>query len=80
MGKCNQLYQDTVQFVEDNRFYFWSTIDREETQFEVDVTITPTGGMLPCVVLTGVRKGEEIMRRAIPILALYEQQQEQGEG
>ena len=76
MGKCNQLYQDTVQYVEDNRFYFWWTIDREETQFEVDVTIEPTDGMLPCVVMTGVRKGEEVMLDATTILNLYNQQNE----
>lgn len=66
---------NTQQYVEDNRFYFWSTIDSEETQFEVDVTITPTKGMLPCIIMTGVHKGEEVMRRAVPILSLHEQQQ-----
>ena len=69
---------DNYPVIPDTRFYFWWTIDREETQFEVDVTIEPTDGMLPCVVMTGVRKGEEIMRPAIPILDLHEQQNERG--
>jgi hypothetical protein len=37
---------NVTQYVEDNRFYFWSTINREETQFEVDMGQDPVGGKL----------------------------------
>jgi len=75
MGKCNQLYQDTVQYVEDKRMYFWSTINREETQFEVDMGIKPVGAWIECVVMSGVHKGETRMLSWLNLNKLWEQQQ-----
>jgi len=55
---------------------FWSTINREETQFEADMTSPPTGAILDCVVLTGVHKGETRPFRRLNLNWLWEQQQE----
>jgi hypothetical protein len=70
---------DVTQYVEDNRFYFWSTINREETQFEVDMGQDPVGGKLECVVMTGVHKGETRMYPWLNLNALWEQQQQEQE-
>tara|TARA_R110001632_G_scaffold153297_3_gene271123 strand:+ start:1998 stop:2204 length:207 start_codon:yes stop_codon:yes gene_type:complete len=59
---------------------FWSTINREETQFVADMTQPPVGAMLDCVVLTGVHKGETRPFRWLNLNTLWEQQQEQEEG
>ena len=56
---------------------FWSTINREETQFEVlDITKPPVGAMIDCVVMTGVHKGETRPFRWLNLNTLWEQQQE----
>ena len=67
----------TDQYVEDNRLYFYSTINREETGFETDMGQVPEGGMLECVVMTGVHKGETRMFRWLNLNTLWEQQQEE---
>ena len=56
---------------------FWSTINREETQFEADMTQPPVGAMLDCVVLTGVHKGETRPFRWLNLNTLWQQQQEE---
>ena len=78
MGKCNALYQDVVQYVEDTRFYFSTTHNGHTVELETDITLVQ-GAYIPCVVLDGPDKGVEIYRRALPIVALYEQQQEESE-
>ena len=70
---------NTQQYVEDNRMYFWSTIDREETQFEVDMGQDPVGAKIECIVMTGPRKGETIMHPWLSLNTLWEQQQEEEE-
>jgi hypothetical protein len=70
---------DVTQYVEDNRFYFWSTINREETQFEVDMGQDPVGGKIECVVMTGVHKGETRLYPWLNLNALWEQQQQEQE-
>jgi hypothetical protein len=70
---------DVTQYVEDNRFYFWSTINREETQFEVDMGQDPVGGKIECVVMTGVHKGETRMYPWLNLNTLWEQQQQEEE-
>lgn len=60
----------------ENSMIFWSTINREETQFEVDMGQKPVGGMMECDVLTGVHKGETRMFRWLNLNTLWEQQQE----
>jgi hypothetical protein len=67
---------DVQQYVEDNRMYFWSTINREETQFEVDMGQAPTGAKIECVVMTGGHKGETRMFPRLNLETLWEQQQE----
>ena len=67
------------QYVEDNRMYFWSTINREETQFEVDMGQDPIGAKIECVVMTGVHKGETRMYPWLSLNTLWEQQQQEGE-
>ncbi len=67
---------DVQQYVEDNRMYFWSTINREETQFEVDMGQDPIGAKIECVVMTGVHKGETRMFPWLSLNTLWEQQQE----
>ena len=78
MSKCNALYQDVVQYVEDTRFYFSTTHNGNTVELETDITLIQ-GAYIPCVVLDGPDKGVEIYRRALPIVALYEQQQEESD-
>ena len=78
MSKCNALFQDAVQFVEDTRFYFSTTHNGHTVELETDITLRQ-GAYIPCVILDGPDKGIEIYRRALPIVALYEQQQEESE-
>tara|TARA_B110000208_G_C11509010_1_gene336236 strand:- start:343 stop:558 length:216 start_codon:yes stop_codon:yes gene_type:complete len=63
------------QYVEDNRMYFWSTINREETQFEADMS-QEHGALIEAVIMSGPRIGETRMVPALALMALYEQQQE----
>lgn len=58
---------------------FYSTINREETQFVADMTQPPVGAMLDCVVMTGVHKGETRPFRWLNLNSLWEQQQQEGE-
>ena len=60
----------------DNHMQFWSTVDREETQFEVDMGQEPVHGMLECVILTGPRRGRTRLHRWLSLNTLWEQQQE----
>ena len=68
---------NSQQYVEDNRMYFWSTINREETEFEVDMGQDPIGAKIECIVMTGVHKGETRMFPWLSLNTLWEQQQEQ---
>jgi hypothetical protein len=61
----------------DKQMLFWSTINREETQFHVDMDQRPVKGMLDCVVMTGVHKGETRLFRWLILNSLWEQQQEE---
>lgn len=70
---------NTQQYVEDNRMYFWSAINREETQFEVDMGQDPVGAKIECIVMTGVHKGETRMYPWLSLNTLWEQQQEEEE-
>ena len=63
------------QYIEDARFYFFSTIDREETQFEADMS-QEHGALIEAVVMSGPRIGETRMVPALALMALWEQQQE----
>ena len=58
---------------------FFSTINREETQFVADMTSPPTGAMIDCVVMTGVHKGETRPFRWLNLNSLWEQQQQEDE-
>ncbi len=58
---------------------FWSTINREETQFKVDMNDTPITGKMECIVMTGVHKGETRMFPWLNLNTLWEQQQEEEE-
>jgi hypothetical protein len=53
---------------------FYSTINREETQFCADMTQPPKGAMMDCVVMTGVHKGETRPFRWLSLNTLWEQQ------
>ena len=66
------------QYIEDARFYFFSTIDREETQFEADMS-QEHGALIEAVVMSGPRIGETRMVPALALMALYEQQQEESD-
>jgi len=55
---------------------FWSTINREETQFDVDMGQDPVGAKIECTVMTGVHKGETRMFPWLSLNTLWEQQQE----
>lgn len=72
---------DVQQYVEDNRRYFtfWSTINREETQFECDMGQDSVGAKMECVILTGVHKGDTRMFPSLSLHTLWEQQQEDEE-
>ena len=63
------------QYVEDSRFYFWSTVQGEETEFEADMG-QDHGALIEAVIMSGPRKGDTIMVPALALMALYEQQQE----
>ena len=58
---------------------FWSTINREETQFEVDMGQDPICAKIECLVMTGVHKGETRMFPWLNLNTLWEQQQQQQE-
>ncbi len=58
---------------------FWSTIDREETQFLVDMSDTPITGKLECIVMTGPHKGEVRYFPWLNLNTLWEQQQQEKE-
>jgi len=60
----------------DKHMKFWSTIDREETQFEVDMGQEPINGIHECIILTGPRKGETRLHRWLSLNTLWEQQQQ----
>lgn len=60
----------------DERMYFWSTINGEETEFEVDMGQDPVGAKLECIVMSGVHKGETRMHPRLSLNTLWEQQQE----
>ena len=64
------------QYAEDSRFYFWSTIQGEETEFESDMS-QEHGALIEAVIMSGPRKGETRMVPALALMALYEQQQEE---
>jgi|TARA_B110000908_G_scaffold98640_1_gene116457 hypothetical protein len=51
MGKCNALYQDVVQYVEDTRVY----INSESTgnELEIDVSLIESGCLLSVDMVTG---------------------------
>ena len=66
------------QYVEDSRFYFFSTIDREETQFYADMS-QEHGALIEAVIMSGPRIGETRMVPALALMALYEQQQEESD-
>ena len=67
------------QYVEpDTRVYFSTTHNGHTVELEADVTLIQ-GAYIPCVVLDGPDKGCEIYRPALPIVALYEQQQEESD-
>ena len=66
------------QYIEDARFYFYSTIDREETAFEADMS-QEHGALIEAVIMSGPRIGETRMVPALALMALYEQQQEESE-
>lgn len=63
----------------DSGMDFWSTINREETRFHVDMTQAPVGGMMECDVMSGVHKGETRLFRWLNLNTLWEQQQERVE-
>ena len=63
----------------ENSMKFWSTINREETQFEVDMSQKPVDAMIECDVLSGVHKGETRMFRWLSLNTLWEQQHEEEE-
>ena len=58
---------------------FWSTINREETQFECNMDQDPVGAKMECIVMTGVHKGETRMFPWLSLNTLWEQQQEEEE-
>ena len=58
---------------------FWSTINREETQFEVDMGQDPIGAKIECLVMTGVHKGETRMFPWLNLNTLWEQRQQDDE-
>ena len=66
------------QYIEDARFYFYSTIDREETTFEADMS-QEHGALIEAVIMSGPRIGETRMVPALALMALYEQQQEESD-
>jgi len=65
-----------MQYVEDDRMYFWSTINREETEFMVDMSQDNIGAKMECVIMSGVLKGETRLFPRLSLETLWEQQQE----
>ena len=51
MGKCNALYQDAVQFVEDSRVYI--TSESTGNELEIDVSLIESGCLLSVDMVTG---------------------------
>ena len=51
MGKCNALYQDAVQFVEDSRVYI--TSESTGNELEVDTSLIESGCLLSVDMVTG---------------------------
>ena len=68
------------QYIEDSRFYFtfFSTIDREETELEADMS-QEHGALIEAVIMSGPRIGETRMVPALALMALWEQQQEESD-
>ena len=67
---------DNYPIIPDTRMYFFSTINREQTEFEVDMSQDPIGGEIECIVMTGVHRGETRMHPWLSLNTLWEQQQE----
>lgn len=55
---------------------FFSTINREETRFECDMS-QDYSAKLECVVTSGVHKGETRLFPTLSLLTLWEQQNEE---
>ena len=51
MGKCNALYMDAVQYLEDSRVYITSESTGHE--LEVDVSLVESGCLLSVDLVTG---------------------------
>ena len=51
MGKCNALFQDVVQYVEDSRVYITSESTGHE--LEIDVSLIESGCLLSVDMVTG---------------------------
>ena len=51
MGKCNALYQDVVQYVEDTRVYI--TSESTGNELEIDVSLIESGCLLSVDMVTG---------------------------
>ena len=51
MSKCNALYQDAVQFVEDSRVYI--TSESTGNELEVDTSLIESGCLLSVDMVTG---------------------------
>ncbi len=51
MGKCNALYQDSVQFVENSRVYI--TSESTGNELEIDVSLIESGCLLSVDMVTG---------------------------
>ena len=51
MGKCNALYMDVVQYVEDTRVYI--TSESTGNELEVDVSLIESGCLLSVDMVTG---------------------------
>ena len=51
MGKCNALYQDVVQYVEDSRVYI--TSESTGNELEIDVSLIESGCLVSVDMVTG---------------------------
>ena len=51
MSKCNALYMDAVQFVEDSRVYI--TSESTGNELEIDVSLIESGCLLSVDMVTG---------------------------
>tara|TARA_R110001632_G_scaffold3858_1_gene16954 strand:- start:299 stop:556 length:258 start_codon:yes stop_codon:yes gene_type:complete len=74
-GESVTLY-DVLQYAEDTRFYFSTTHKGQTVEVETDMMLVQ-GAYLPCVVLDGPDKGDEIYRPVLMIVAMWEKQQEE---